>query len=125
MGLLRLGFDCGQNFVGVALWSDLIPNLADLSVGTDPECHPHDPKKRFSKERLHSASAISLDDMEFGIGEQWKVQVVFGFELRLRLDGIGAAAGNGGVQYDELLDGVAELGRFIGSTRRVGLRKEI
>jgi hypothetical protein len=63
--------------------------------------------------------------MEFGISEQRKVQVVFGFELRLCLDGIGAAAGNCGVQCVELLDGVAELGRFVGSTRGVGLREEI
>jgi hypothetical protein len=114
-----------ENLGGVSFGACFVPHMLDFSFGTDPVGHAYDTEKRFSEETFHAARAIGFDDFEVRIGEQRKIQIVFGFEFRLRLNGVGAAAENHGVDLVEFFLGVTKLGRFIGSTGRTGLGKEI
>jgi hypothetical protein len=50
---------------------------------------------------------------------------VLQLEFFLRFDGIAAAADDGGVQFIELLEGVAKLGRFVNSAGGIRFRIEI
>lgn len=114
-----------ENFVGMALRCDAVPNLANGSVFADPEGHPHDAKERLAEERFHAASAVGLDDVKLSVGKQREIKVVLDLKFGLRLDGVAAAADDRGVELLEFLDGVTKLGRFVGSTGRVGFGIEI
>lgn len=100
---------------------DVVPNLADFPVRADPEGHAHDSEKRLTEKRFHAPRAERFDHVEFCVCEKREIKLVFGFELRLSVNRIAAAADDCGVQFLEFLDGVAKLGRFIGSTRRIRL----
>ncbi len=109
----------------MALRRDVLPDLANPSVGPDPERHAHDSEKGFPEERFHPPRAVGFDDVEFGVRQERKVQLVLDLELRLRLDGVAARADDRGVELFELLDGVTKLGRFVRSTGCIGLRIKI
>ncbi len=123
-GLLT-GGHLGQYFFGVPFGRDVVPDFLNLSVFTNPESHAHDSEESFSQEGFHAPGAVGLNDLEFGIGKQREVQLVFYFELGLRFDGIAAAAGDRGVQLFELADCVTKLGRFTRSTGGIRFREEI
>jgi hypothetical protein len=103
----------------------VVPNLADFSVWSDPEGHAHDSQKGLPQEGLHSAGPESLDDTEFRISQQRKIQFVLCLEFGLSLDGVAAGAHDRGVELLELLDGVTKLGRFVRSTGSIRLRVKI
>ena len=90
--------NCGEDFSGVALCGDFLPDLADYSVRADPERHAHDSERRFSEESFHPPGAVGLNYVEFRIGEQRKIQVVLGLEFCLSLNGIAAATDDRGVR---------------------------
>lgn len=109
----------------MALCGDFVPDFPDFAVVTDPESHADDPQERFAEERLHPARAVRFDYVELRVREQRKIQPVLGFELRLSLNRVGATANHRRIQLLETVDRVAKLGRFVRSTRRVGLGKEV
>ena len=109
----------------MALRRDLVPNFADFSVRADPVRHAHDAEERFPQKTFHPPRAVSLDHFKLGVCKQREIQFVLNLEFRLVFDGVRAASQDGRVQLLELLDGVTKLGRFVDSTRCVGLGIEI
>lgn len=103
----------------------LIPHFPNLSVVSDPERHPDDPKEGLPEKRFHPPCAVRFDHLEVRIGEKREIQPVFGFELRLGFDSVTAATNHRRIQLVETAHRVAKLGRFVRSTRRVGLGKEV
>jgi hypothetical protein len=126
LAIISLAFlQCGENFRGVSLGRDFVPNFANLSVGADPEGHPHDSEKSLPEEAFHPPRAEGFDHFESRIRKQRKIQFVLHFEFGLRVHGITAAAQDCRIQRFKFLDGVTKLGRFRCSTGCVGLRIEI
>ena len=58
------------------------------------------------------------------VTEQREIQLLLGFETLQRFHGIGAGTQNGNAELVELRLCVTKLGRFGGSTGRVGLGEE-
>ena len=90
----------------MAFCGDLFPHLADFAVRPDPEGNARNAKERFSQEAFQAPRVVRLHHIFLGVGQQRKVQFIFGLELRLRRGRIGAAADNRGIQRGKLLDQV-------------------
>ena len=116
--------DGRQNFRRVPLGRHFVPDFADGSIRADPESHAHDSQKRFSEKTFHAPRAVGFDYAKFRVRQQRKIEFVLGLEIRLRRDGIRAAADHGRVEFLELREGVTKLGRFVGSTGSIGLREK-
>lgn len=76
----------------MALHVDFVPHLADFSVIADPERHADDAEKRLAQEAFHSPRSVSADDLEFPVGQQRKVQIVFFPEFHQQFLAVAAAA---------------------------------
>lgn len=109
----------------MAFRAGLLPDLFDFPVRADQAGTADNSEEILSQKTLHAAGAVRFDDVKVGIAEQWEVQFMLGPKLGHHLRGVTAAAQDDGVELVEFRLGVAKLGRFVGSTRREGLREEI
>jgi hypothetical protein len=112
--------DYREDFGGVAFGFDVVPDVFELAVGADEIRAADDAERRTAKEFFHAARAESFDRF----AEEIEVELLFGFEGGLGLDGVAAHAEDDHAQLVELLLCVAKLGRFGRSTGSVGFRIE-
>jgi hypothetical protein len=115
---------CRQNLPRVALGDDLVPDFIYSAVRADEKCAADDAEKGFAEEFFHAAHAVRFDGPEIRIAEKIEVELVFGLEGSLSLDGVAARTEDDDTELIELLFCVTKLGRFDGSTGSIGLRKE-
>lgn len=108
----------------MALGAGRIPDSLDFACGIDQETAANNAEKGFAEKFLHAARAVGFDRLQIGIAEQIEVEFLFGFEIGLGFNRVAAQAEDHRVQLVEVLLGVAKLGRFGGSTRRVGFGVE-
>jgi hypothetical protein len=115
---------CRENFPGMALGDDLVPDFIYSAIRADEKCAADDAEERFAKEFFHAAHAVGFDGLKIGIAEKIEVELVFSLEGSLSLDGVAARTEDDDTELIELLFCVTKLGRFDGSTGSIGLRKE-
>jgi hypothetical protein len=108
----------------VALGDDLVPDFVYSAVRSDEKCAADDAEEGFAEEFFHAAHAVRFDGLEIRIAEKIEVELVFGLEGSLSLDGVAARTQDDDTELIELLFCVTKLGRFDGSTGSIGLRKE-
>jgi hypothetical protein len=113
-----------QHFSGVAFGMDSGPDFFDFAVFTDEEGAADDAHEFAAHELLFLPGTVGLDGFVIEIAQQRKIELVLGFERRLGLDGIGAHAKDDDLALIELFLCVTKLGRFDGSTGRVGFREK-
>lgn len=110
-----------EDFDGVPLGAHQRPDGLDFACFSNEEGAADDTHESATHEDLFLPGAKGLDGLVGGIAQQREIQLVLGFERRLRLDGVGAHAQDGDLELIELFSCVAKLGRLNGSTRSVGL----
>ena len=108
----------------MALRFDVVPNMFEVTVGTNKKCAADDAEKRSAEEFLHAARAIGFDRFQIWITEKVEIEFLLGLETGLGFDGVAAHTENDHAQLVELLLCVAKLGRFDRSAGRVGFRVE-
>ena len=102
-----------------------VPHVADFPVVADPIGHTHNAEKRFTQKTFHAARPVGFDHLEVSVRKQRKIQIVLFAEFAQQLLAICATSEDYGIQPVEFPLCVAKLGRFVGSTRRQSLGKEI
>jgi hypothetical protein len=102
-----------------------LPDFLNRTIGPNPDGGPHNPEVRLSKEAFHSPGAICLNCTKILVGNQREIQLELSLEFRQRLNAIAAAPNHDRVEFLKVLHCVTKLGRFIGSTGSIGLRKKI
>ncbi len=114
----------GEDFGGVAFGLYFVPDFLDFGVGANQETAADDAFERAAHEFFHAPDAVGLDHFVGGIAEQWKIELMFDFEVLQRFDSVGAGAQYLNAEFVELGLGVAELGRLDRSTGGTGLREK-
>ena len=96
-----------------------IPDFLDAAVCADQECASNDSQERPAQELLHAPRSKGFDDLELRSAAEVKIELVLRLESGLGLDRVAADPQDDHALFVEALLGVAKLGRFGGSTRRV------
>jgi hypothetical protein len=116
--------DALENGGGVAFGFDEGPDFFDFAGLADEEGAADDAHEGAAHELFFLPGAEFCDGFVSRIGEQRKIDLVLGLERSLGFDGIGAHAEDGHTVLVEFLLCVTKLGRFDGSTGRVGFGVE-
>jgi hypothetical protein len=103
---------------------DLVKHLGDLALGVDYERAALDAHVLAPVHTFFLPHPIRLGDGVVGVGNQRVRQAVLVRELRLRVRFVRGDADDLRVVLREAFRGVAKLGRFLGSARRIGLGEE-
>ena len=98
-----------------------VPDVFDLAVRADQERTADDSFENAAHEFLGPPRTIGFDHFVIRIAEQREIQFLFGAEFCLGRFAVGAGTENHYIKFVEVLSGVTKLGRFGGSTGRVGL----
>ena len=100
------------------------PDFFDFAGFADEEGAADDAHEGAAHELFFLPGAEFCDGLVSGIGEQRKIELVFGLERGLRFDGIGAHAEDGHIVLVEFFFCVTKLGRFDRSTGGAGFGVE-
>jgi hypothetical protein len=121
-----VGFNCGQDFFGVALGLDLGEDLQELLVGTDDECGAFDADHFLAVHVLFLEHPKLIADDFVYICEERIGQVVLFAEFALRFWGVAGDSEDDGAGFLELFKGVAEAAGLNGAARsvRLGIKEE-
>jgi hypothetical protein len=114
-----------QNLRGVTLGLDLRKHLRDLALFVDDKRAALDAHVLAAVHAFFFPDPVGLGDGVVGIRHKREGQLVLGCELSLRLRLIRRDADDLGVLLRKFLQGVAKLGRFLGSARCVCLGEEV
>ena len=113
-----------QDFGGVAFGSDDGPDRRNFAGFADQERTSHDAHEFASHELPLLPRTVSFAGLVAGIAKQREIESIFGLEQGLCIDGVGAHAQDGDLEFVELFLCVAKLGRFDDSTGSVGFGEE-
>ena len=114
----------GEDFRGVALGFDWVPNLFDFAVGADQETAADDSLEQAAHEFFPAPRAVGFDHFVRGIAEQREIELPLVAEFLQGLQSIRAGSEYGHTELIELLFCVAKLGRFDRSTRSIRFREK-
>jgi hypothetical protein len=114
----------GEDFGGVALGFDWVPDCFDFAVGADQNTAADNSLEQAAHEFLAAPCAVGFDHFVCGIAEQRKIELPLVAEILQGLYRIGAGSKDGDTELIELLLCVTKLGRFDRSTRGIRFRKE-
>jgi hypothetical protein len=109
---------------GMAFGFDEGPDMFDFGVGADEERAADNAHGGAAHELFFLPGAEFGDEFVSGVGEQGEIEILLGPEGGLGFDGIGAEAEDGHVEHVEIFFCVTKLGRFDGSTGRIGFGVE-
>jgi hypothetical protein len=108
----------------VALGFDEGPDVFDFAGFADEKGTADDAHESAAHELFFLPGAEPLNGFVGEVAEQREIEILLGLERGLGFDGISAHAEDGDAEFVELLFCVAKLGRFDGSTGRVGFGVE-
>ena len=115
--------EVGEDFGGVAFGFDKGPEGFDFAGFSDEERAANDAHEGAAHELFFLPSAEFLNGFVRGIAEQREIELVFFSEGCEGFDGVGAHTKDGHAESVKFFLCVTKLGRFDGSTGRVGFGK--
>jgi hypothetical protein len=114
----------GEDFGGVALGLDWVPDLFDFAAGSDQKTAADNSLEQAAHEFFPAPRAVGFDHFVSGIAEQREIELPLAAEFLQILERVGAGSEDGDTELVELLFCVAKLGRFNRSTRGIRFRKK-
>ena len=108
----------------MAFHPHLVPDFFNSTIRPNQKSAPHDSFENPAHEFFRTPYAILFDHLVSRIAQQRKVEFLLFLEVGQSFFRVRARSQNSHTLFIEVLLCVAKLGRFRGSTWRVGLGKE-
>jgi hypothetical protein len=121
---LALFVEVDEDFGGVALGFDGVPDGFDFAVGADEETAADNSFEEAAHEFFAAPGVVGGDHFVGGVAEQREIEFVLVAEFFQRLHGVGAGSQDGDTEPVKLRFCVTKLGRLDSSARGVGFGKE-